>query len=159
MSSDIGVVGLGVMGANLALNMERNGFRIAGYDLEAAKGQGSCRACAGRHVELASSPEALMAMLKRPRRILMMVPAGAAVDSAIAHLTPHLQPGDILIDGGNSWFLDTERRSKELAAGGFHYVGTACRAASRGALGAGHHARRAAGSLGGAGARPAGDRG
>jgi len=135
MSSDIGVVGLGVMGANLALNMERNGFRIAGYDLEAAKGQAFVAGpAAGRHVELASSPEALMAMLKRPRRILMMVPAGAAVDSAIAHLTPHLQPGDILIDGGNSWFLDTERRSKELAAGGFHYVGTGVSGGEQGAL-------------------------
>ena len=135
MQCDIGVVGLGVMGANLALNMERNGFRIAGYDLEAAKGQAFVAGpAAGRHVELASSPEALMAMLKRPRRILMMVPAGAAVDSAIAHLTPHLQPGDILIDGGNSWFLDTERRSKELAAGGFHYVGTGVSGGEQGAL-------------------------
>jgi len=135
MQCDIGVVGLGVMGANLALNMERNGFRIAGYDLEAAKGQAFVAGpAAGRHVALAPSPEGLMAMLKRPRRVLMMVPAGAAVDSAIAHLTPHLQPGDILIDGGNSWFLDTERRSKDLAAGGFHYVGTGVSGGEQGAL-------------------------
>ena len=135
MQCDIGVVGLGVMGANLALNMERNGFHIAGYDLEAAKGQAFVAGpAAGRHVELAPSPEALMAMLKRPRRVLMMVPAGAAVDSAIAHLKPHLQPGDILIDGGNSWFLDTERRSKELAGGGFHYVGTGVSGGEQGAL-------------------------
>jgi 6-phosphogluconate dehydrogenase len=135
MQSDIGVVGLGVMGANLALNMERNGFRVAGYDLEAAKGQAFVSGpAAGRRVDLAPSPEALMAMLKRPRRLLMMVPAGAAVDSAIAHLKPHLQPGDILIDGGNSWFLDTERRSKELSAGGFHYVGTGVSGGEQGAL-------------------------
>ena len=135
MPCDIGVVGLGVMGANLALNMERNGFHIAGYDLEAAKGQAFVAGpAAGRHVELAPSPDALMAMLKRPRRVLMMVPAGAAVDSAIAHLKPHLQPGDILIDGGNSWFLDTERRSKELAAGGFHYIGTGVSGGEQGAL-------------------------
>jgi 6-phosphogluconate dehydrogenase len=135
MQCDIGVVGLGVMGANLALNMERNGFRIAGYDLEAAKGQAFVAGpAAGRRVELAPSPEGLMAMLKRPRRVLMMVPAGAAVDSAIAHLRPHLQPGDILIDGGNSWFLDTERRSKDLAGGGFHYVGTGVSGGERGAL-------------------------
>jgi 6-phosphogluconate dehydrogenase len=135
MQCDIGVVGLGVMGANLALNMERNGFRIAGYDLEAAKGQAFVAGpAAGRHVDLAASPDALMAMLKRPRRVLMMVPAGAAVDSAIAHLKPHLQPGDILIDGGNSWFLDTERRSKDLAAGGFHYVGTGVSGGEQGAL-------------------------
>jgi 6-phosphogluconate dehydrogenase len=135
MRCDIGVVGLGVMGANLALNMERNGFRIAGYDLEAAKGQAFVAGpAAGRQVDLAASPDALMAMLKRPRRVLMMVPAGAAVDSAIAHLTAHLQPGDILIDGGNSWFLDTERRSKDLAAGGFHYVGTGVSGGEQGAL-------------------------
>jgi len=135
MQCDIGVVGLGVMGANLALNMERNGFRIAGYDLEAAKGQAFVAGpAAGRRVDLAASPDALMAMLKRPRRVLMMVPAGAAVDSAIAHLRPHLQPGDILIDGGNSWFLDTERRSKELSAGGFNYVGTGVSGGEQGAL-------------------------
>jgi 6-phosphogluconate dehydrogenase len=135
MHCDIGVVGLGVMGANLALNMERNGFHIAGYDLEAAKGEAFVAGpAAGRHVELAPSPEGLMAMLKRPRRVLMMVPAGAAVDSAIAHLKPHLQPGDILIDGGNSWFLDTERRSKELAGGGFHFIGTGVSGGEQGAL-------------------------
>jgi 6-phosphogluconate dehydrogenase len=135
MQSDIGVVGLGVMGANLALNMERNGFRIAGYDLEPAKGQAFVSGpAAGRQVELAASPEALMAMLKRPRRVLMMVPAGAAVDSAIAHLTPHLQPGDILIDGGNSWFLDTERRGRDLAGVGFHYIGTGVSGGEQGAL-------------------------
>jgi len=135
MHGDIGVVGLGVMGANLALNMERNGFRIAGYDLEAAKGQAFVAGpAAGRRVELAASPDRLMAMLKRPRRVLMMVPAGAAVDSAIAHLKPHLQPGDILVDGGNSWFLDTERRSKELAGGGFHYIGTGVSGGEQGAL-------------------------
>ena len=135
MQSDIGVVGLGVMGANLALNMERNGFRIAGYDLEPAKGQAFVGGpAAGRQVELAASPDALMAMLKRPRRVLMMVPAGAAVDSAIAHLKPHLQPGDILIDGGNSWFLDTERRGTELAGGGFHYIGTGVSGGEQGAL-------------------------
>jgi 6-phosphogluconate dehydrogenase len=63
-----------------------------------------------------------------------MVPAGAAVDSAVAHLRPHLQPGDILIDGGNSWFLDTERRGKELSAGGFNYVGTGVSGGEQGAL-------------------------
>ena len=86
-----------------------------------------------------------MAVLKKPRRVLMMVPAGAAVDSAIAHLKPHLEPGDILIDGGNSWFLDTERRSRELAAEGLQLrrhrrVG---RRAGR-AVGPGHHAGRPA---------------
>jgi len=135
MQCDIGVVGLGVMGSNLALNMERNAFRVAGYDLDAGKGRAFVAgAAAGKNVELAQSPDGLMAMLKKPRRVLMMVPAGPAVDSAIAHLTSHLAPGDILIDGGNSWFLDTERRSKELAADGFNYVGTGVSGGEEGAL-------------------------
>jgi len=135
MRCDIGVVGLGVMGSNLALNMERHGFRIAGYDLDAGKAQAWITGpAADRQAEIAASPDALMAVLKKPRRVLMMVPAGAAVDSAIAHLKPHLEPGDILIDGGNSWFLDTERRSKELAAEGFNYVGTGVSGGEQGAL-------------------------
>jgi 6-phosphogluconate dehydrogenase len=135
MQCDIGVVGLGVMGANLALNMERNGFAVAGYDLEESKGKAFLSGpAAGRRVDIAASPDALMAMLKRPRRVLMMVPAGGPVDSAIAHLKPHLEPGDILIDGGNSWFLDTERRSKALAADGFHYIGTGVSGGEQGAL-------------------------
>lgn len=135
MQCDIGVVGLGVMGSNLALNMERHGFRVAGYDLDAAKGQAFLSGPAkGKNVELVTSPGALMAVLKKPRRVLMMVPAGAAVDSAIAHLEPHLEAKDILIDGGNSFFLDTERRSRELAAKGFNYVGTGVSGGEQGAL-------------------------
>jgi 6-phosphogluconate dehydrogenase len=135
MQCDIGVVGLGVMGSNLALNMERNGFRVAGYDLDPAKAQGFVRGpAAGKNVELAASPDSLMAMLKKPRRVLMMVPAGAPVDSAIAHLKTHLEPGDILIDGGNSWFLDTERRAKALATEGFNYIGTGVSGGEEGAL-------------------------
>jgi len=123
------------MGGNLALNMERNGFRVAGYDLDVAKAKAFLSGpAAGRNVELAGSPEALMAVLKKPRRILMMVPAGTAVDSAIAHLKAHLEAGDILIDGGNSFFLDTERRGKQLAAEGFQYVGTGVSGGEQGAL-------------------------
>ncbi len=84
MQCDIGVVGLGVMGSNLALNMERNGFRIAGYDLDATKPQGWVSGpAAGRNVEIASSPDALMAMLQKPRRVLMMVPAGHVVHLSV----------------------------------------------------------------------------
>ncbi len=135
MRCDIGVVGLGVMGGNLALNMERNGFRIAGYDLDTAKAAAWMTGPAGgKNIEVAISPDGLMAYLKRPRRILMMVPAGSAVDSAIAHLSGHLEPGDILIDGGNSHFLDTERRNKALAAKGFHFIGTGVSGGEEGAL-------------------------
>ncbi|HEY3380684.1 MAG TPA: NADP-dependent phosphogluconate dehydrogenase [Vicinamibacterales bacterium] len=135
MQCDIGVVGLGVMGSNLALNMERHGFRVAGYDLDAAKGQAFVTGpAAGKNVEIAESPDRLMAMLNKPRRVLLMVPAGAAVDSAIAHLKGHLEAADILIDGGNSFFLDTERRNKALAADGLNYVGTGVSGGEQGAL-------------------------
>ena len=135
MSCDIGVVGLGVMGSNLALNMERNGFRVAGYDLDGAKAKAWAGGpAAGKNVEVATSPGELMAMLKTPRRVLMMVPAGAPVDSAIDHLKGSLEGGDILIDGGNSFFLDTERRSKALAAEGFLFVGTGVSGGEEGAL-------------------------
>ena len=135
MDHKLGVVGLGVMGGNLALNAERNGFPVAGYDLDAGKTRAFVEGSgAGKQVSGADSPAALMAMLEKPRRVLVMVPAGAAVDSAIAHLKPHLEPGDILIDGGNSWFLDTERRSKALAADGFHFVGMGVSGGEEGAL-------------------------
>jgi 6-phosphogluconate dehydrogenase len=75
-----------------------------------------------------------MAALEKPRRILLMVPAGAPVDSAIAHLKPHLEPGDILMDGGNSFFLDTERRNKALESEGFNYIGTGVSGGEEGAL-------------------------
>ena len=120
MASKIGVVGLGVMGANLALNMERNGFPVAGYDLDANKMHAFLNGPAkGKKVTGVDSPAALMEALEKPRRILIMVPAGAPVDSAIDHLKPHLEPGDILMDGGNSAFLDTDRRNKALEAQGF----------------------------------------
>ena len=135
MAYKIGVVGLGVMGANLALNMERNGFPVAGYDLDTAKARAFLDGPAkGKKIIRVETPAALMEALERPRRILIMVPAGAAVDSAIAHLRPHLAPGDILMDGGNSFFLDTERRSKALEAEGFNYVGAGVSGGEEGAL-------------------------
>ncbi len=135
MSYKIGVVGLGVMGHNLALNMERNGFPVAGYDLDAAKTAAFLAGpAAGKNIAAAGSPAELMQQLEKPRRVLMMVPAGPAVDSAIQHLKPHLEPGDILIDGGNSFFLDTERRNRELEAEGFNFVGTGVSGGEEGAL-------------------------
>jgi 6-phosphogluconate dehydrogenase len=135
MEFHIGVVGLGVMGANLALNIERNGFPVVGYDVAPAQAKAFLEGPAkGKRVAVAESPAALMAMLQQPRRVLMMVPAGRPVDDAIAHLRPHLSPGDILIDGGNSWFLDTERRNRDLAASGFRYIGTGVSGGEQGAL-------------------------
>ncbi|MGE5072825.1 MAG: NADP-dependent phosphogluconate dehydrogenase, partial [Anaerolineae bacterium] len=135
MKYSIGVVGLGVMGHNLALNMERNGFPVAGYDLDAARtaaflaGKG-----AGKHILGVDSLAGLMDALERPRRVLLMVPAGAPVDDAISHLKPHMQPGDILIDGGNSFFLDTEQRNKQLETEGFNFIGTGVSGGEEGAL-------------------------
>ncbi|HSB79519.1 MAG TPA: NADP-dependent phosphogluconate dehydrogenase [Candidatus Methylomirabilis sp.] len=135
MTYKIGVVGLGVMGHNLALNMERNGFSVAGYDLDAAKTKAFLSgAAAGKAITGVESPADLMAALEKPRRILLMVPAGKAVDGAIAHLKPHLEPGDILIDGGNSFFQDTERRNKELEAERFNFVGMGVSGGEEGAL-------------------------
>jgi 6-phosphogluconate dehydrogenase len=131
----IGLVGLGVMGSNMALNMERNGYPVAGYDLDAKKVQAFLDGPAkGKNIIGMESPAALMRVLEKPRRILMMVPAGAPVDSAIAHLKPHLEAGDILMDGGNSFFLDTERRNKELEAEGFNFIGTGVSGGEEGAL-------------------------
>jgi 6-phosphogluconate dehydrogenase len=136
MTCDIGVVGLGVMGSNLALNMERHGFRVAGYDLDADKASAWAAAgpAADRNAEVAVTPGGLMAVLQKPRRVLMMVPAGDPVDHAIAHLKGHLEKGDILIDGGNSRFSDTERRNAALAAEGFQYIGTGVSGGEQGAL-------------------------
>jgi 6-phosphogluconate dehydrogenase len=135
MTYKIGIVGLGVMGHNLALNMERNGFPVAGYDLDAAKTKAFLEGPgAGKNIIGVDSPAALMAALEKPRRILLMVPAGAPVDSAITHLKPLLEPGDILMDGGNSFFLDTERRNKALEVEGFNYIGTGVSGGEEGAL-------------------------
>ena len=119
--ADIGVVGLGVMGRNLAANLADHGAAVAGYDLDAGR-----RADFTAHVAGAvpcASPEELLAALKTPRTILMMVPAGAPVDALLSALLPRLSPGDVLIDGGNSHFRDTNRRSALAQESGVHFVG------------------------------------
>jgi 6-phosphogluconate dehydrogenase len=123
------------MGSNLALNIARNGFAVAGYDLDTAKTKSFIEGPAkGKNICVVLSPSELMAALEKPRRVLIMVPAGAAVDSVIAHLRPYLEPGDILMDGGNSHFLDTDRRNKDLDKDGFLYIGTGVSGGEEGAL-------------------------
>src|SRR5918992_2307200 len=135
MSYKIGVVGLGVMGANLARNIAAKGFPVAGYDVNAAKTLAfAAEEASGSGIGTANAPDKLMAVLERPRRVLMMVPAGAPVDSVIAHLRPHLEREDILIDGGNSFFRDTDRRADDLAAAGFRFVGMGVSGGEEGAL-------------------------
>ncbi|MBP2290834.1 NADP-dependent phosphogluconate dehydrogenase [Azospirillum rugosum] len=121
IGADIGVVGLGVMGRNLAANLADHGATVAGYDLDAGR-----RADFAAHVAGAvpcASPEELLGALKAPRTILMMVPAGAPVDALLSALLPRLSPGDVLIDGGNSHFRDTNRRSALAQQSGVHFVG------------------------------------
>ncbi len=132
--ANFGVMGLGVMGHMLALNMERNGLRVAGYDSDLGKVRAFSADSADKNLVACESLAAFLATLELPRRILMMVPAGKPVDAAIASLKPHLAKGDLLIDGGNTFFLDTERRSQELEAAGIIYIGTGVSGGEQGAL-------------------------
>ena len=135
MTYKMGVVGLGVMGASLARNIESKGFPVVGYDLDKKKMQGFLDGPAkGKAIAGADKPEQLMEMLEQPRRVLMMVPAGKPVDSVIAHLRPHLDEGDILIDGGNSLFTDTNRRFHALKAKGIRFLGMGISGGEEGAL-------------------------
>ncbi len=131
----VGLVGLAVMGENLALNIARNGFPIAVYNRTPARTEAFLAdRAAGTAIVGASTIEEFVGSLARPRRILLMVKAGAPVDAVIAELEPHLQPGDIVIDGGNSFFQDTERRSKELGERGLNFVGMGVSGGEEGAL-------------------------
>jgi 6-phosphogluconate dehydrogenase len=132
--ANFGIMGLGVMGHMLALNMERNGFRVAGYDLDLKKVQAFGMESVQKNLVACESLDTFLSTLELPRRILMMVPAGKPVDAAIASLTPHLAKGDLLIDGGNTFFSDTERRSRELEAAGIIYIGTGVSGGEQGAL-------------------------
>jgi 6-phosphogluconate dehydrogenase len=132
--ANFGMMGLGVMGHMLALNMERNGFHVAGYDLDANKVMAFGTKYPGKNLIACATLDEFLAALEIPRRIMMMVPAGDPVDSAIASLREVLVPGDLLIDGGNTFFLDTERRSKELEAKGIIYIGTGVSGGEYGAL-------------------------
>jgi 6-phosphogluconate dehydrogenase len=135
MKYKIGVVGLGVMGRNLALNIERNGFSVVAYNRNGARTESFIKGpAAGKNIIGVDSLQGLMAALEQPRRILLMVTAGSPVDSTIALLKEYMEPGDILIDGGNSFFMDTERRSRELEKEGFNFIGTGVSGGEEGAL-------------------------
>ncbi len=121
--SQFGIIGLGTMGRNLALNIESRGYRVAVWNLETAWTDDFLHAHAGQRFEGAQTLEALVAAIDRPRRLMMMIPAGAPVDEMIARLRPLVSPGDVLIDGGNSWFEDTRRREAALRTDGIHFVG------------------------------------
>ena len=129
-----GIVGLGVMGENLALNIESRGFSVAGFDLDGKKVDSFAARTRGKRAAATRTIEEFVADLESPRRILMMVPAGKPVDAVIASLRPQLLAGDILIDGGNTFFQDTTRRIAELAGTGILYIGTGVSGGEEGAL-------------------------
>jgi 6-phosphogluconate dehydrogenase len=118
-----GIVGLGTMGRNLALNVESRGFSVAVWNRELDWTGAFVREHAGKRFTGASSLEEFVSALEKPRRILMMIPAGKPVDEMIDRLRPLLDGGDVLIDGGNSWYQDTRRREAALRSEGIHFVG------------------------------------
>lgn len=133
--SDIGVIGLAVMGENLILNMESKGFRVTAYNRTVDKVDNFINGRAkGKNIAGAHSIEELVASLQSPRKVMLMVKAGKPVDDFIEILLPHLQEGDIIIDGGNSHFPDTERRVKYVESKGLRYIGTGVSGGEEGAL-------------------------
>ncbi|MDF2936703.1 MAG: 6-phosphogluconate dehydrogenase [Paenibacillaceae bacterium] len=130
----IGVVGLAVMGKNLALNIESRGFSVAVYNRSPEKTKEILEENPGKNLKGAFSVEEFVQSLETPRRILIMVKAGKPTDDTINQLLPYLDQGDILIDGGNAYFPDTQRRNKELEAKGFRFIGTGVSGGEEGAL-------------------------
>ncbi|HET8550381.1 MAG TPA: decarboxylating NADP(+)-dependent phosphogluconate dehydrogenase [Bryobacteraceae bacterium] len=133
-SCDIGLIGLAVMGQNLVLNMNDHGYKVAVFNRTVSKvdefinNEAKGTQVVGTH----SIPE-LVQVLRRPRRIMLMVKAGSTVDDMIAQVVPHLEPGDIVIDGGNSLYTDSNRRTKELESKGLLFIGTGVSGGEEGA--------------------------
>src|SRR5580692_4898863 len=133
-SCDIGLIGLAVMGQNLVLNMNDHGYRVAVFNRTVSKvDEFIAHEAAGTHVVGAHSIPEFVQSLKKPRRAMLMVKAGDTVDQVIQEVTPHLEKGDILIDGGNSLYPDTNRRTRDLAAKGILFVGTGVSGGEEGA--------------------------
>lgn len=133
-SYDFGLVGLGVMGRNFLLNVADHGFSVYGHDLDTHKVESLLSEKSGEHKLYASAKaEDLIKALSRPRKIMMLVPAGNAVDGVIESLLPLLDPGDILIDGGNSFYRDTDRREGYLKAKGLNFFGAGVSGGAKGA--------------------------
>ncbi len=132
--ADIAVIGLAVMGQNLILNMNDHGFTVAAFNRTVSKvDEFLAKEAKGTKVIGAHSLEEMVALLKRPRRVMIMVKAGRPVDEFIEHLLPLLEPGDIIIDGGNSLFEDTIRRTKYVESKGMLFVGTGVSGGEEGA--------------------------
>ncbi|WP_145331945.1 NADP-dependent phosphogluconate dehydrogenase [Paenibacillus xylanexedens] len=130
----IGVIGLAVMGKNLAFNIESRGFSVSVFNRSPEKTHDLLKEAEGRNLTGTFSIEEFVASLESPRKILIMVQAGKATDATIEQLLPHLDEGDIIIDGGNAYFPDTVRRSKELEDKGIRFIGTGVSGGEEGAL-------------------------
>ena len=133
--ADIGLIGLAVMGENLVMNMESKGFTVAVYNRTTEKVKAFVEGrAAGKNIIGAFSIEELVGSLERPRKVMLMVKAGKPVDDFIEKLLPYLEAGDIIIDGGNSHFPDTIRRTEYVESKGLLYVGTGVSGGEEGAL-------------------------
>ncbi len=130
---EIGMVGLGVMGRNLLLNMAEHGFSVAGYDKDPSKVEALRQAAENREIRGASDIKEFIGLLRQPRAVMLLVPAGAPVDAVIKDLLEHLQPGDLIIDGGNSYFKDTDVRARHLKAQGIQFLGVGVSGGEEGA--------------------------
>src|SRR2546430_2528089 len=132
---DIGLIGLAVMGENLVLNMESKGFTVAVFNRtwEVTEKFAAGKA-KGKNIQPAKTMEEFVAVLKKPRKAMIMVKAGAPVDAVIGQLAPLLEKGDVIVDGGNSLFTDTQRRCKDLEGRGIHFVGCGVSGGEEGAL-------------------------
>ncbi|MEX0977343.1 MAG: NAD(P)-binding domain-containing protein, partial [Pirellulales bacterium] len=132
---DFGLIGLAVMGENLALNIESRGYRVAVFNRTTSvvdrfiEGRAKGKNFVGCH-----SIDELVKNLAAPRKVMIMVKAGPPVDAVIEQLLPLLAPGDVIIDGGNSYYLDTERRTKEVESKGLLYIGSGVSGGEEGAL-------------------------
>ena len=130
----IGVIGLAVMGKNLAMNIESRGYSVSVYNRSREKTDEMLEETKGKKIVGTFSIEEFVQSLEKPRKILLMVKAGAATDATIEQLKPHLDKGDIIIDGGNTYFADTQRRNQELSELGLHFIGTGVSGGEEGAL-------------------------
>ncbi|MCA1042579.1 NADP-dependent phosphogluconate dehydrogenase [Bacillus infantis] len=131
---EIGVIGLAVMGKNLAWNIESRGYAVSVYNRSSEKTEEMLRESEGKNITGTYSIEEFVNSLEKPRKIMLMVKAGGPTDATIEQLKPHLEKGDILIDGGNTFFADTQRRNKELSELGIHFIGTGVSGGEEGAL-------------------------
>ena len=132
---DIGLIGLAVMGENLVLNMESKGFSVAVFNRTTdVTEKFAANRAKGKNIQPTRTMEEFVGALSRPRKAMIMVKAGGPVDAVIQQLLPLLEPGDVIIDGGNSLFTDTQRRCKEVEARGLHFVGCGVSGGEEGAL-------------------------